>query len=155
MPLSAANLAPAMQASGSIPFVLQAVHNIPGGPRGAYWDGGITDYHLHLPYAAMADGLVLYPHFQRALVPGWLDKGLKRRHVATARLDNVVVLAPRSEWVATLPHCKLPDRQDFKIWQHDRAGRIAAWTQAVAAAQQLADEAANWLATPTQDALPL
>ncbi|MBL8352512.1 MAG: phospholipase, partial [Burkholderiaceae bacterium] len=74
-----ANLGPALQASGSIPFVLKAVHDISGAPPGAYWDGGITDYHLHLDYAAMADGLVLYPHFQRTLVPGWLDKGLKRR----------------------------------------------------------------------------
>ena len=100
-------------------------------------------------------GLVLYPHFQRHLVPGWLDKGLKRRHGASPRLDNVVVLAPRAEWIATLPNAKLPDRQDFKTWRHDRPGRIAAWTAAVAAAQQLADEAADWLATPTQDALPL
>ncbi len=153
--LTAANLGPALQASCSIPFVLQAVHNIPGAPLGAYWDGGITDYHLHLDYAAMASGLVLYPHFQQSLVPGWLDKGLKRRHVASAKLDNLVVLAPHPAWVATLPNAKLPDRQDFKRWRHDRPGRIAAWTAAVAAAQQLADEAADWLATPTQDALPL
>ena len=153
--LDAHNLAPAIVASGSIPFVLRAVHDIPGAPPGAYWDGGITDYHLHLDYAAMADGLVLYPHFQRALVPGWLDKGLKHRHAASRRLDNVVVLAPHPDWVATLPGAKLPDRQDFKTWQRDPAGRVAAWRAAVAAAQQLADEAADWLAAPTQDALPL
>ncbi|MBA3623611.1 MAG: hypothetical protein H0W48_03990 [Methylibium sp.] len=23
------------------------MHDIPGAPPGAYWDGGITDYHLH------------------------------------------------------------------------------------------------------------
>ena len=46
--LNADNFMQALQASCSIPFVLQAVHNIPGAPRGAYWDGGITDYHLHL-----------------------------------------------------------------------------------------------------------
>jgi hypothetical protein len=66
------------------PFVLQAVHDIPGAPRGAYWDGGITDYHLHLKYdCGPGPGLVLYPHFQKAVVPGWLDKGLKWRHRAT------------------------------------------------------------------------
>jgi len=64
-------------------------------------------------------------------------------------------LAPRAEWVATLPQGKLPDRQDFKTWRFDRPGRIATWTAAVVAAQQLADEAADWLAAPTQDALPL
>ena len=78
-----------MLASCSIPFWLDAVHDIPGAPRGAYWDGGITDYHLHLDYAQMGEGLVLYPHFQPTVVPGWLDKGLKHRHGATARLSNV------------------------------------------------------------------
>ena len=48
--LNADNFMQALQASCSIPFVLQAVHNISGAPRGAYWDGGITDYHLHLAY---------------------------------------------------------------------------------------------------------
>ena len=103
----------------------------------------------------MAAGLVLYPQFQRALVPGWLNTDLRRRHGATPRLANVVVLAPHPDWVATLPGGKLPDRQDFKAFRHDPAHRIAAWTQAVAAAQHLADEAADWLARPTQDALPL
>ena len=103
----------------------------------------------------MADGLVLYPHFQQALVPGWLDKSLRHRHGASAKLSNVVVLAPHPDWVRSLPGAKLPDRHDFKTWQHDAPGRIRVWQQAVAAAQQLADEAADWLARPTQDALPL
>ena len=153
--LTADNLGLAVLASGSIPFVLQPVHNIAGGPPCAYWDGSITDHHLHLDYAAMADGLMLYPHFQRALVPGWLDKALKHRHRASAMLANGVVLAPHPDWVRTLPGAKLPDRADFKTWQHNPAGRVQAWQQAVAAARQLADEAADWLARPTQDALSL
>ena len=44
---------------------------------------------------ACGEGLVLIPHFQPTLVPGWLDKPLKRRHRASARLDNVVLLVPR------------------------------------------------------------
>ena len=48
--LSTANFEPALQASCSIPFVLQAVHHIEGAPPGAYWDGGLTDYHMHLAY---------------------------------------------------------------------------------------------------------
>ena len=79
------------------------VHNIAGGPPAAYWGGGITDYHLHLECAAMPDGLVLYPHFQRALVPGWVDKVLKHRHRASVMLANVVVLASHPDWVRTLP----------------------------------------------------
>jgi len=153
--LRSGNLAAALQASGSIPFVLQAVHNIAGAPAGAYWDGGITDYHLHLRYASMSDGLVLYPHFQRAVVPGWLDKALRQRHRASAALDNVVLLAPRPEWVAQLPGAKLPDRQDFTAWLHDPAERVRRWQIALSASQQLADEAQSLLLRGPIDALPL
>ena len=163
--LTPGNFYPALQASGSIPFVLQAVHDIPGAPRGAYWDGGITDYHLHLAYHAtssIAAGagpesagdtkdhetgrIVLYPHFQQAVVPGWLDKGLKWRHGATARLSDMLVLAPRPEWVQSLPGAKLPDRTDFQRLTHPE--RVKAWTASVQAARQLADEFQAWLEKP-------
>jgi hypothetical protein len=144
--LTPANLTAAILASCSIPFWLDAVHDVPGGPRGAYWDGGITDYHLHLDYAAMSDGLVLYPHFQAQVVPGWLDKAWRRRHRASALLDNVVVLAPRPAWVATLPGAKLPDRSDFKRYGDDLAARTRAWRRAVAESQRLADEFAELVA---------
>jgi hypothetical protein len=144
--LDRGNLALALQASCSIPFWLEAVHDIPGAPPGAHWDGGITDYHLHLDYAGMTEGLVLYPHFQPTLVPGWLDKGLKRRHAATARLDNVIVLAPRPEWVASLPGAKLPDRNDFKTFAALPAERVRRWRVALAESRRLADELAEWLA---------
>ncbi|RLJ40273.1 patatin-like phospholipase family protein [Acidovorax sp. 106] len=181
--LTHANFMDALQASCSIPFVLQAVHHIAGAPPGAYWDGGLTDYHMHLAYkthqgsgsdaiekiAASADsesasgpfhskkvvaasdqgaGLVLYPHFQHQVVPGWLDKGLRWRHRSTAALDTMVVLSPRPEWVKTLPNAKLPDRQDFMHYGHDTAARAKAWLTATAAAQQLADELAQWLERP-------
>ncbi|HEV8312233.1 MAG TPA: phospholipase [Burkholderiaceae bacterium] len=140
VPLDTHNLAQSILASCSIPFWLEAVHDIPGAPRGAYWDGGITDYHLHLDYASMGDGLVLYPHFQKTIVPGWLDKVLRHRHTASERLTNVVVLAPSLEWIDTLPGRKLPDRNDFKTYVNDEAAREAAWTRAVAESQRLADE---------------
>jgi hypothetical protein len=126
------------------------VHDIAGAPRGAYQDGGITDYHLHLNYASMPDdgpdrpSLVLYPHFQRSVVPGWLDKFLKHRHRATAQLSNVVVLSPNPAWVATLPNAKLPDRADFRFFGADTAGRIRAWTRAVQESERLRDEFAAW-----------
>lgn len=135
-----------LQASCSIPFLLAAVHDIPGAPRGAYWDGGITDYHLHLDYQPVDDGLVLYPHFQRAVVPGWLDKGLRWRHKSTGFLDRMVVLAPDPDWVKTLPNGKLPDRKDFIHFQNDAQARIAAWTRATREAQRLSDELQQWLA---------
>jgi len=144
MALTERNFLPAVQASCSIPFVLQAVHDIPDAPTGAYWDGGITDYHLHLNYK----GLVLYPHFQQAVVPGWLDKALKWRHKATPFLDHTIVLAPNPEWVKTLPNGKLPDRSDFTTYATDLTGRVRVWTQAVRASEQLADEFAQWCASP-------
>jgi hypothetical protein len=154
--LSEANFNPALQASCSIPFVLKAVHNVPGAPPGAYWDGGITDYHLHLNYAAQPmSGLVLYPHFQKAVVPGWLDKSLRWRHGATHFLDNMVVLAPDPDWVRTLPNSKLPDRTDFTRYGRDLAARINAWTEATAASALLAEEFARWLKHPDPKDLEL
>jgi len=146
VPLAAQNLQRSILASCSIPFWLEAVQDIPGGPPGAYWDGGITDYHLHLDYGSMHDGLVLYPHFQKTVIPGWLDKALKHRHRATAHLDRVVLLSPRPEWIATLPNAKLPDRNDFKAYGDDLAGRVQAWSRALAESQRLADEFAQAVA---------
>ena len=154
--LDARNLRDAVLASCSIPFWLQAVQDIAGAPAGAYWDGGITDYHLHLNYAAMAgDGLVLYPHFQRQVIPGWLDKGLKARHAATAFLDNVVLLSPNPAWVAGLPRAKLPDRDDFKHYGDDVAARAQAWRRAIAESERLRDEFAALAATSTVEAQAL
>jgi hypothetical protein len=159
LPLTEANLARSLLASCSIPFWLDPVEAIPDAPAGPYWDGGITDYHLHLDYAALAgeagDGLVLYPHFQHTLVPGWLDKALRHRHRASERLANVVLLAPSAEWIATLPGAKLPDRADFKTFVDDDAARMAAWTRAVAQSARLADEFAELVERSSVDALPL
>lgn len=139
--LSRANLRGALLASCSIPFWLQAQHDLPGAPRGAYWDGGITDYHLHLDYRALRTSgapLVLYPHFQRQVVPGWLDKAFKHRHRSTEFLDNVVLLCPSPEFIAQLPGAKLPDRNDFMALEADERRRR--WRVAVAESQRLADE---------------
>jgi hypothetical protein len=148
VPLTPSNLQPSLLASCSIPFWLDAVHDIAGAPRGAYWDGGITDYHLHLDYGSLparddSPALVLYPHLQRSVIPGWLDKGIARRHRATAHLDNVVLLSPRPEWVATLPNGKLPDRSDFKAYGDDLGARIRDWQRAVDESQRLADDFAE------------
>ena len=129
-------------------------------PLGAYWDGGITDDHLYLGWHAAAGqggaGLVLYPHFQQAVVPGWLDKALKWRHGATPFLDTTVVLAPDPAWVERLPNRKLPDRTDFTRYGNDLAARVKAWNAAVLASRQLADEWAAWLERPDPNqVLPL
>lgn len=138
--LSAHNLQAAMLASGAIPLVLNAVTNIHGAPPGFYWDGGIIDYHLHLPYER-ADGLVLYPHFTDHIVPGWLDKFHKRRRATGPSLDNVVLISPSPEFVATLPNRKLPDRNDFKRYGPGRQEeRIRDWRFAVGESQRMGEE---------------
>jgi hypothetical protein len=147
--LTEENFLQAVQASCSIPFALQAVPAIAGAPAGAYWDGGITDYHLHLNY----QGLVLYPHFQRAVVPGWLDKQLKSRHRPTAFLDSTIVLAPNPSWVACLPNQKLPDRTDFVTYSDDLQSRIRDWKIAISESQRLADELNEWLTRPDPSAV--
>lgn len=154
--LSPANLRAALLASCSIPFWLAAQHDLPGAPRGAYWDGGITDYHLHLDYRGLLGSeapLVLYPHFQREVVPGWLDKALKRRHRPTPFLDNLVLLVPQPDWVKRLPGAKLPDRHDFvKLPPPERMAR---WRRAVAESERLADAFVQMVSRDTLQALPL
>lgn len=153
--LNRGNFIPAMLASCSIPFMLDAVRDIPGAVTGSHWDGGIVDYHFHWHYAAMQPGLVLYPHFQKQVVPGWLDKAWKWRHGATPWLDNMVLLAPNPAWVGTLPGGKLPDRKDFTGLS--REARVRTWTGAVQQAAQLADEWQDWLRSgcPVSEVLPL
>jgi hypothetical protein len=133
------NLGEALLASASIPLVLEGVADIPKAPRGIYWDGGIIDYHLHLPYQHAKD-LVLYPHFTDRIVPGWLDKALPWRRARGAWLDNVVLVAPSREYLARLPHGKLPDRNDFVRYAGDDAGRMAGWRRAIAESGRLAEE---------------
>ena len=92
--------------------------------------------------------MVVYPHFQSTVVPGWLDKHLRWRHKSTHFLDNMVVLSPHPDWVKTLPNGKLPDRVDFTHYGSDLAGRMKAWSGATAASRQLVDEFQAWLARP-------
>ncbi|HZZ93340.1 MAG TPA: patatin-like phospholipase family protein [Usitatibacter sp.] len=132
------NLRPALLASASIPLVLEGVGGIPDAPEGLYWDGGIIDYHLHLPYAS-SPGLVLYPHFTDRIVPGWLDKALPWRRARGPWLDNVVLLAPSREFLATLPNGKVPDRGDFHRYVGDDAARMRDWRRAMAECERLAE----------------
>lgn len=136
--LAPANLHEALAASAAIPLVIDAVPDIPGAPRGLYWDGGLIDYHLHLPYAR-GEGLVLYPHFTDRIVPGWLDKSLPWRRARGEWLDNVVLVSPSREYLSRLPGGKLPDRGDFKRFVADPAARMANWRTAIAESARLAE----------------
>jgi hypothetical protein len=133
------NLNEALVASAAIPMIIAAVADIPRAPKGLYWDGGLIDYHLHLPYHR-AVGLVLYPHFTDRIVPGWLDKGLPWRRAHGAWLDNVLLVSPSREYLAKLPYGKLPDRKDFRRFAGDYEGRLRCWQTAIAESERLGQE---------------
>ncbi|MDH4396036.1 MAG: patatin-like phospholipase family protein [Limnobacter sp.] len=147
--LSASNLHSALLASGSIPFVLDAVphiqhHNGNEVFEGPFWDGGLTDYHLALPFHRK-EGIVLYPHFSNTVTPGWLDKFLKIRKAKPEWMSNVVLICPTPEFVARLPAKKVPDRSDFKRYGVNHDLRIKHWRLAIAESHRLADDLSNWL----------
>jgi hypothetical protein len=145
--LCEANLRDALLASGSIPLVLQALTHIAGAPAGPYWDGGLIDYHLHLPYQR-DPGLVLYPHFSDFIVPGWLDKSMPWRRARDQSLDNLILVSPSADFVRQLPNAKLPDRKDFTVYGQDHDRRNRDWLQAIGESQRMADAFARWCEKP-------
>lgn len=143
------NLEDALLASGSIPLVCEPVRNPAGAPRGDYWDGGLIDYHLQLPYRTL-EGIVFYPHFVPHVTPGWLDKFLPwraqpRRH---PWLDNVLLAAPSRALLERLPNRKLPDRNDFYRYAREDERRMRDWRRAVAECERFAEEVAAWVLKP-------
>ncbi|MAX55825.1 MAG: hypothetical protein CL537_10015 [Alcanivoracaceae bacterium] len=138
IPLSADNLRAALLASAAIPMVLDGVTEFPGAPEGVYRDGGMLDYHLDLPY--QSNGIVLYPHFTDRVIPGWFDKPLRWRNGDPHRLRRMLLVSPSPEYLASLPHGKLPDRTDFKHYLGDDAGREKYWKTAIAESERLGDE---------------
>ncbi len=125
------------------------MRDIAGAPPGDYWDGGLIDYHLQLPYDRLP-GLVLYPHFVPWITPGWLDKSLpwRAKPRSHAWLANVILIAPSPDMLARLPNRKLPDRNDFYRYAQDHAARIRDWERAIAEMQRYAEEAMTWLTKP-------
>ena len=135
--LTEQNVYDALLASGSIPFALEGVRDVEGGPNGLYVDGGITDYHFDVPFHSN-DGLVLYPHFYPRVVPGWFDKHLKWRKVVSRYYDNVLLVVPSEDFVAGLPFGKIPDRQDFRKLDYQQ--RVESWQKVLQESHRLADE---------------
>jgi len=155
------NLTPALLASGTLPLIMEPVRNIPHTPLGTYWDGGIIDYHLALPYSRLNEKntntntkseLVLYPHFTDHIIPGWLDKSLpwRRAHAGQHRswLDNVIMVSPSKDFLKTLPRGKLPDRKDFFYYGTNHQERIQAWQTAIAESARLRDELITFIDKP-------
>jgi len=143
-PLSESNVDRAILASGTIPFVMEAVRDIEGAPDGLYFDGGLLDYHFDFAFAGRP-GLVLYPHFFEHITPGWLDKNLRWRRIRGAALDRVVLISPSAAFQSRLPGGGVPDRGDFERWGTEERQRN--WWQTVDACRALADSLHELIAT--------
>ncbi|MFO7568406.1 MAG: hypothetical protein R6W75_01315 [Smithellaceae bacterium] len=138
--INEANFKFAVMASGAIPLVVAGVKNIYGAPRGVYRDGGLIDYHLSQPLAAKEDDLVLFFHHDERIIPGWLDKKIKRRTPDEETLRNTVMVFPAPSFIDKLPDGKVPDRDDFLTYVDDPAQRIRKWNQAVELASPLGED---------------
>ena len=128
--LSVENLKQALLSSGSIPFVMEGIKNIPGAPQGTYRDGGLTDYHINLDFG-VKDGIVLFPHFSSRVIPGWLDKSISWRKPDKEYFSNTVLVAPSRKFIEGLPLGKIPDRTDFKTFFGRDSERLAYWNEVI------------------------
>jgi hypothetical protein len=140
VPLNIANFKSAVIASGSIPLVIGGVRNIYGAPTGIYKDGGLFQYHFNQHYPSNNDDLVLFFHHQEQLVPGWLDKKLKYRHVPEFYLENAVMVFPTEEFVGSLPAGKVPDRDDLLELIDKQDVRKKRWRKAAELASGLGEQ---------------
>jgi hypothetical protein len=155
VPFSEHNAEEALLASGTIPLLCTAVRDIDGAPPGRYWDGALVDYHLQLPYDRLTRRgpnrrIVLYPHFNDYVTPGWLDKHLPWRKASRGHpwLDDLLVIAPSPAFLATLPNGKLPDRKDFYHYGPNHTARIRDWERAIGECGRFAEAALRWLERP-------
>lgn len=135
LPLQEDNVREVLMATGSIPQIMESVRGVAGSEDVVYRDGGITDYHLDLPFHTRP-GLVLYPHFYAGIVPGWFDKFAAWRHAHPHYFDNVVLLSPSRTFVNSLPFSKIPDRNDFRRMTQSR--RVDYWKQVLTDSERLA-----------------
>jgi len=135
------NFRNAILASGSIPIVMPGVNSIEGGPSGIYRDGGILDYHpVPSNIALVNHGIVLYPHFYTFLKECWFDKFISHRRVTSSQLDNVLLIGPSDNFVASLPGRAIPDRKDFYTFKNNDYERISRWNTVKDRSLELGEE---------------
>jgi len=137
--LTAENLKLALLSSGSIPFVMEGIKNIPGAPSGTYRDGGLTDYHINIDFG-IHNGIVLFPHFSSKVIPGWLDKFISWRGPDKKYFSNTVLVAPSKKFIDSLPFGKIPDRTDFTTFAGRDSERLAYWNEVIKKSSVVGDE---------------
>jgi len=140
VPLKEANFKHALLASAAIPLIVSGVRDIYGAPPGVYRDGGLIDYHISTRYAAGTDEVTLFFHHQERLIPGWLDRKLKRRLPPPEATENLLLVYPTEAFLDSLPGGKVPDRSDFITYSGDPETRKKRWWEAVKKAAPLGEE---------------
>jgi hypothetical protein len=131
------NLRTALLASGSIPYMMKGVKDVPGAPSGIYRDGGMFHYHPAFDFMNGTCGIVLYPHFYSQATLGWFDKNRPSRIADGKLLADVLMLAPSPSFVSKLPFGRIPDRRDFlRLFRRDNE-RIDFWETAVSMGESL------------------
>ena len=136
--MSEERMADSILSTGCIPILTKGVEGIAG--KGIYQDGGITDYGFDLPFKP-EKGFVLYPHFSATPAPGWFDKSLKWRKPKRDNYSRTILLVPKKSFVESLPHGKIPDRNDFVKLSDDV--RKAYWHEVVQRSQIFAQQLAQ------------
>lgn len=137
--LTAENFKQALLSSGSIPFVMEGIKNIPGAPGGTYRDGGLTDYHININFG-VEDKIVLFPHFSSRVIPGWLDKSLSWRKPDKKFFSNTLLVAPSRKFIESLPMGKIPDRTDFKTFFGRDDERLKYWNEVMTRSSIVGEE---------------
>ncbi|WOJ97913.1 patatin-like phospholipase family protein [Congregibacter brevis] len=138
-------VAQALHASGSIPFLLAGERDITAAPSGHYWDGGIIDYHFDVDVMS-EQPLILYPHFRGDLTTGWFDKFLPWRRQRTPNAENLILICPSEDFIASLPDGKIPDRSDFT--RMPPGERMRYWQICMERSRELADDFQRQLDNP-------
>jgi hypothetical protein len=70
---------------------------------------------------------------------------LSWRRAGAGNFDRVLLIAPSSEFVASLPGGKIPDRKDFYAFDHSE--RIRRWQDSLDASERPGDELRELLAS--------
>ena len=108
--------------------MMNPVHHITAAPPGTYWDGGMVDYHIALPYDI--DGIILHPHFFSYILPGWLDKKIPWNRKAEPNLmSKVLLISPSEEYIRSLPRSQISGMKDFYHFGTDQQARIKYWSE--------------------------
>jgi hypothetical protein len=63
-------------------------------------------------------------------------------------MDNTVLVAPSSDFVASLPGGKVPDRTDFKTFVNRNDERMQLWREVVERCRILGDELEDLVCKP-------